>query len=59
MKIIIFEANKEELAANKRIADTLVDTISTFLDSFTRLSNYSNSNMFVDDDSDDSNNEEE
>lgn len=42
MKIIIFEANKEELAANKRVADTIVDTLTTFLDSFTKLSEYSN-----------------
>lgn len=41
MKIIIFEANKEELAANKRVADTIVDTLTTFLDSFTKLSEYS------------------
>jgi len=44
MKIIIFEANKEELAANKQVADTIVDTLSTFLDSFTKLSEYSNYN---------------
>lgn len=44
MKIIIFEANKEELAANKRVADTIVDTLTTFLDSFTKLSEYSNDN---------------
>jgi hypothetical protein len=51
MKIIIFEANKEELAANKRVADTIVDTLTTFLDSFTKLSEYSNN--------DNNNNEEE
>ena len=53
MKIIIFEADKEELAANKRVADTIVDTLSSFLNSFTRLDAFSNS------DSDINNNEEE
>lgn len=53
MKIIIFEASKEELAANKRVADTIVDTLSTFLDSFTKLSEYSNYNRNVDNNKED------
>lgn len=40
MKIIILEADKEELAANRRIADTIVDVLTNFLDSFTVLNNY-------------------
>lgn len=39
MKIIILEANKEELAANKRVADVIVDTLTTFLDNFAKLNN--------------------
>lgn len=54
MKIIMFEANKEELAANKRVADTIVDTLTNFLDSFTVLNNYSYLN-----DTDNNNSEEE
>lgn len=53
MKIIMFEADKEELAANKRVADTIVDTLTTFLDSFTKLSEYSNYS------NDDNNNDED
>lgn len=54
MKIIIFEADKEELAANRRVADTIVDALTNFLDSFTRLDAFSNS----DSDSDINNNED-
>ena len=49
MKIIILEANKEELAANKRVADVIVDTLTTFLDNFAKLNN----NYDEDDDYDD------
>ena len=42
MKILIIETNKEELEANKRVADGIVDTIVTFLDSFVKLTDYSN-----------------
>ena len=42
MKILIIETNKEELEANKRVADGIVDTIVTFLDSFVKLTEYTN-----------------
>lgn len=44
MKIIILEADKEELAANKRVADGIVDTLVTFLDSFVKLTDYKDNN---------------
>lgn len=57
MKIIILEANKEELAANKRVADVIVDTLTDFLDNFANIHN-SNLDKFAnyndeDDDYDD------
>lgn len=58
MKIIILEANKEELAANKRVADVIVDTLTTFLDNFanihnSNLDNFANYNDKDDDEYDD------
>lgn len=49
MRIFIIEANKEELAANKRVADVIVDTLTTFLDNFANINN----NYEDDDDYDD------
>lgn len=46
MKILIIETNKEELAANKRIADGIVDTIVNFLDSFVKLTDYTENNNY-------------
>lgn len=55
MKIIILEANKEELAANKRVADVIVDTLTTFLDNFAKINNSNNKFLdnFADDDDED------
>lgn len=57
MKILIIETNKEELAANKRIADGIVDTIVNFLDSFVKLTDYTENNNYSEkeDDEDGSN----
>lgn len=44
MKILIIETNKEELEANKRVADGIVDTLVTFLDSFVKLTDYKDNN---------------
>lgn len=54
MKIFIIEANKEELAANKRVADVIVDTLTTFLDNFANINNSDNKFLdnFTDDDED-------
>lgn len=56
MKIFIIEANKEELAANKRVADVIVDTLTTFLDNFANIHNcnndFANLNNFNDEDDD-------
>jgi len=40
MKIIMIDANKDELAANKRVADTIVDALANFLDNFTVPNSY-------------------
>lgn len=37
MKIIILEATAEELRANKRVADAIVDALSDMCDSISRL----------------------
>lgn len=37
MKLIYIEATDKDLAANKRVADTLVDALSGFVDCFTRV----------------------
>ena len=41
MKIIILEANAEELRANKRAADVISDALVGFLDSIVRVNDNS------------------
>lgn len=55
MKIFIIEANKEELAANKRVADVIVDTLTKFLDNFANINNCDN--KFLDNFTDEDDNE--
>ena len=54
MKIFIIETNKEELAANKRVADVIVDTLTKFLDNFANINNSNNKFLdnFTDEDDD-------
>lgn len=40
----MFEASREDLAANRRVADTIVDALSTFVDSFARPDAFSSIN---------------
>lgn len=44
MRIMMVEVSKEELAANRRVADSIVDTLVNFLDNFTVPNNYNNNN---------------
>ena len=37
MKVIILEATAEELCANKRVADTIIDALSNMCDSIARI----------------------
>lgn len=36
MKIMMVEVNAEELSANRRIADVLIDAVTNFTDAFAR-----------------------
>lgn len=37
MKVIILEATAEELCANKRVADAIIDALSNMCDSIARI----------------------